>query len=46
MDLLAAASTQDNHVVDPCGGLTVGSGGVPLNGLDTEPFPLAVVEIQ
>ena len=46
MDLLAVASTQNNHVVDPCGGLTVGSGGLPLNGLDTDPFPLAVVEIQ
>ena len=46
MDLIAAASTQNNHVVDPRGGLTVGSGGLPLNGLDTDPFPLAVVEIQ
>ena len=46
MDLIAAASTQNDHVVDPYGGLTVGSGGLPLNGLDTDPFPLAVVEIQ
>jgi hypothetical protein len=46
MDLFASLSTQNDHVVDPCGGLSVGSGGLSLDGLDADSFPLPCIEIQ
>ena len=46
MDLIAAPSTQNDYIVDPHGGLAIGSCGLPFNGLDAHPFPVAVVEIQ
>jgi hypothetical protein len=35
--------TQNDDVVDPCDWLSVGSAGLPLDGLDTDPFPLACI---
>ena len=36
-----AASAQNDHVVVPRGDLTVRTGGLTLDGLDSDPFPFA-----
>lgn len=45
MDLIAAAPTQNDHVVDPRGGFAIGSCGPSFNGLHTDAVPV-VVEFQ
>jgi len=45
MDLIAAAPTQNDHVVDPRGGFAIGSRGPSFNGLHTDAVPV-VVEFQ
>jgi hypothetical protein len=40
------APPQNHHVVDPRAHPTIGSCGLPLNGLDTDTVPFTVVEIQ
>src|ERR1700736_758469 len=45
-DLVTAPSTQNDHVVDQHPLLAIRSGGLSLDGLHTDPFPLAVVEFQ
>ena len=45
MDLIAAAPTQNDHVVDPRGGFAIGSCGLSFNGLHTDPVPV-VIEFQ
>jgi len=45
MDLIAAAPTQNDHVVHPGGGFAIGSCGLSFNRLHTDPVPV-VIEFQ